>query len=300
MRGLTDYITEGSWADTFLVWYVWVDDVFQQVYAGQRLRRRGEAPVFSDSEVITLSLIADTFFHGHEELMIAFVRQYHRDLFPCLLSRSRFNRRRRMLIAVIEGIRRALSELLIAPDDAWRLIDSAPIPVCTYKRSRHCATLAGPEYYSVMPTRRAKLFGVRLHLTTTVEQVIDQWLLVPAAPRDSKMAAILLEDAAHLTVIGDNAFRDPTVTTSLGELRGIRLLAPPRPYDKVAWPEHIRRQVNRVRRQIESAFSVLATVFHVQQLGSRSLSGLGVRVASRILAYTLSFIVQPILLPDLN
>lgn len=216
MRGLTDYITECSWADIFLVWYVWVDDMFQRMYHGQRLRRCGEAPVLSDSEVITLSLIADTFFHGQEELTLAFVRQYHLDLFPQLLSRSRFNRRRRMLIAVIEGIRRAVSDLLIAPDDPWRLIDSAPIPVCTYQRSRHCATLAGPEYYSVMPTRRAKLSGVRLHLTTTVEQVIDQWLLVPAAPRDNKMAAILLEDAAHLTVIGDNAFRDPMATASVG------------------------------------------------------------------------------------
>jgi hypothetical protein len=292
MRGLPDYSTEWAWPDIFLMWYVWVDDMFQHLYRGQRLRQRGEAPRFSDSEVITLSLIADTFFHGHEELMIAFIRQYHRDLFPQVLSRSRFNRRRRMLIAVIEAIRRALSDLLIAPEDAWRLIDSAPIPVCTYKRSRHCATLAGPEYYSVMPTREAKLFGLRLHVTTTLTQVIDQWLLVPAAPRDSKMADVVLEDTAHLQVIGDNAFRDPTIQTHLLEARGLRLIAPPRLYDKVAWPKELRRQVNRVRRQIESALSVLSTVFHVQQLGSRSLSGLAVRVASRILAYTISFVVQ--------
>ena len=300
MRGLTNYITEWAWPEIFLVWYVWVDEVFQQVYPGQRLRRRGAAPVFSDSEVITLSLIAETFFHGQEELMIAFVRQYHRDLFPHVLSRSRFNRRRRMLIAVIEDLRRALSDLLIAPDDPWRLIDSAPIPVCTYKRSRQCATLAGPEYYSVMPTRGAKLFGLRLHLTTTLAQVVDQWLLVPAAPRDSKMAEVVLEDAAPLAVIGDNAFRDPTIQAQLRETRGLRLLAPPRAYDKVAWPNELRRQVNRVRRQMESAISVLATVFHVQQLGSRSVSGLAARVASRILAYTLSFVVQAKLQPTYN
>lgn len=300
MRGLTNYITDWAWPQIFLVWYVWVDDVFQRLYHGQPLRRRGEAPVFSDSEVITLSLIADTFFQGHEELMITFVRQYHRDLFPRLLSRSRFNRRRRMLIAVIEGIRRALSDLLIAPDDPWRLIDSAPIPVCTYKRSRHCATLAGPEYYSVMPTRGAKLFGLRLHLTTTFTHVIDHWLLVPAAPRDSKMADVVLEDATNLAVIGDNAFRDPTVCAHLREARGLRLIAPPRPYDKVAWPKDLRRQVNRVRRHIESTISVLSTVFHVQQLGSRSISGLVVRVASRILAYTLSVVVQLDLQPSQN
>ena len=114
-------------------------------------------------------------------------------------------------------------------------------PVWTHKRSRHCATLAGPEYYSVMPTHGAKLFGLRLHLTTTLAQIVDQWLLVPAASRDSKMADLLLEDAAHLAVIGDNTFRDPTVRAHLLEARDIRLLAPPRVYDKVAWPPALRR-----------------------------------------------------------
>ena len=94
MRGLTNYITDWAWPEIFLVWYVWVDEVFHRLYHGHPLRQRVETPVFSDSEVMASSLIADTFFHGHKELMITFVRQYYQDLFPRLLSRSRFNRRR--------------------------------------------------------------------------------------------------------------------------------------------------------------------------------------------------------------
>lgn len=301
MHGLTDYITDCAWEDVFTVWYVLVDDTYQQLYGGQRLRHSGPPPVFSDSEVITLSLIADSYFHGHEELTLSFVGQYHRALFPKVLSRSRFNRRRRALIALIEGIRRALSDLLIDPTDAWRLIDSAPIPVCTYQRSRHCATLAGPEYYSVMPSRRAKLFGVRLFLTTSLDQVLDQWLLAPAAPRDGKMAEVLLEDAACLQLIGDNAFRDFGVAHHLHTTRHIQLWAPPRPrYDKVQWPVHLRHLADRARRRVESAISVLATVFHIEQPGSRSLSGLVARVAARLLAYTISFLASAVLQPVHN
>ena len=62
-------------------------------------------PSFSDSEVITLSLISETFFQGHEDVAYAFVAQYHRDLFPKLIDLDRFNVRRRELIAVIEAIR---------------------------------------------------------------------------------------------------------------------------------------------------------------------------------------------------
>lgn len=298
MRGLTDYITECDWTDVFTVWFVLVDDCYFALYAHQRLRRSGPVPHFSDSEVITLSLICDTFFHGDEELGLAFVRQHYQTLFPQLLSNSRFNRRRRALIAVIEGIRRALSDQWIAPEDDLRLIDSAPIPVCTYGRSRTCETVQGAEYCSVMPARKAKLFGFHLDLTTTLAQVVDQWMLAPAAPHDSKMGAVLLSETANLWALGDNAFRDPSAAQRLKVKHNITLLAPPqRTQAKVPWPKKLERLARRLRRRIESVLSVLATVFKIEHPGSRSLSGLVARVATRILAYTISFHTSAILQP---
>jgi hypothetical protein len=301
MRGLTDYITQCDWVDVFTVWYVLVDDAYQWRYGDQRVRQRGPAPRCSDSEVITLSLICDVYFHGQEELMLSFVRQYHADLFPWLLSVSRFNRRRRAAHALIEGIRRVLSDQLIDPHDELRLIDSAPIPVCVYARAKRNQTLCGSQYFSVMPTRRAKLFGLRLHLTITDRQVIDQWMLAPAAPRDSKLAETLLSETEWRLVFGDNAFRDPAVAHHLHTQHQVELLAPPRQkYEKHPWPEAYHQLFMRVRRLIESSLSVLAGPFHIQQPASRSLAGLMTRVASRILAYTLSFITAPLLMPTPN
>jgi hypothetical protein len=59
MKGLTDYITERPWGDIITTWYVLVDDAYQRLIAqrGATLRLRGPAPIFSDSEVITVSLI---------------------------------------------------------------------------------------------------------------------------------------------------------------------------------------------------------------------------------------------------
>jgi hypothetical protein len=146
MHGLTDYITTQPWTDVFTTWYVLVDDAYCAVVAHVgRLRQRGPMPTFSDSEIITIALITETFFHGNEELCLSFVRQYHRDLFPQLLDDTRFNRRRRALAGVIEAIRRIYTTWLLEPDDAVRIVDSAPIPVCTYMRSRSCATVAGAE-----------------------------------------------------------------------------------------------------------------------------------------------------------
>jgi hypothetical protein len=87
--------------------------MYQHVLANlsEPRRSRGPAPKLSDSEVITISLIIETFFQGHEEVGYAFVTQYLQDMFPDLLDLDRFNVRRRQLIAMMEQIRRQLRDL---------------------------------------------------------------------------------------------------------------------------------------------------------------------------------------------
>jgi len=70
MNGLTNYITQRPWVATITAWYVLVDEAYQRLVArrGQPLRQSGPAPSFSDSEVITVGLIIETFFQGHEEV----------------------------------------------------------------------------------------------------------------------------------------------------------------------------------------------------------------------------------------
>lgn len=49
--------------------------------------------------------------------------------------------------------------------------------------------------------------------------------------------------------------------------------------------------MGRVRHRVETVFSVLTTVFNVQRPRGRSLAGHVVRVATCILAHTLSFLI---------
>jgi hypothetical protein len=49
MHGLTDYIAERDWEDTFTFWFVWVDDCYHRLYGPVRLRQRGSAPRFLDA-----------------------------------------------------------------------------------------------------------------------------------------------------------------------------------------------------------------------------------------------------------
>jgi hypothetical protein len=193
------------------------DDGYQRLIAqhGRRLRARGPEPTFSDSEVITVSLIIETFFQGHEEVGYAFVSQYHRDLFPNLIDLDRFNARRRELIAIIEAIRRDLRDQKLDITDPLRLVDSAPVTLMTYSRGARCRSVVGSQYFGVVTSKKSKVFGLRLHIAATTEQLIDEWLLAPASAHDAKVLDALVQDCRDWVITGDKAYNDAELETRL-------------------------------------------------------------------------------------
>jgi hypothetical protein len=291
MNGLTNYITQRPWQETITAWYVLVDDAYRRLVArrGQPLRASGPVPSFSDSEVITVGLIIETFFQGHEEVGYAFVAQYLRGLFPHLLDVDRFNARRRDLIAVIEAIRRDLRDQKLNQADPIRLVDSAPISLMTYTRGARCASVVGSEYFGVVTSKKGKVFGLRLHATVTVDQLIDDWCVAPAAYLDPMVLEELVHARHDLVLIGDKLFNDADLENRLWRKRRIHLLPLRKDNQKVQWPDGVQQALGRVRHRIETVFSALTTVFNIQRPRGRSLAGHVVRIATCILAHTLSF-----------
>jgi hypothetical protein len=303
MTGVTDFITQYRWQDIFTVWFVLVDDAFKVLHNRfGEWRTRGPKPLFSDSEVITVSLIADTFFGGDESKTLNFISQYHLDMFPALPHPGQFNHRRRALCMITEQVRRVLLIRwgLLPQGDTYRLTDSAPIPVCTYTRAKLNRTISQDRhlYFGYTPARKAKLFGFRLHLGTSTDGVVDNWLLAPACMHDSQVTGLYEgEELPGLRVLADGAFNNPGYRASLRYKHGqdLQVWALPRKDTRTPWPTEFRQVVAKVRRRVETALSVLCTVFNIEQPKSRSLPGLVCRVATRMLAYTLCFITGPLL-----
>jgi hypothetical protein len=291
MNGLTDYITEQSWEDTITTWYVLVEDAYQRYIAkrGQCLRRSGPAPQFSDSEVITVALIIETYFQGHEEVGYSFVRQFLRGMFPQLVDVARFNVRRRSLVAVMEAIRQDLRDQKLDATDTVRLVDSAPVTLMTYTRGQRCVSVVGDEYFGVVTSKKGQFFGLRLHMTCTAEQLIDQWCVAPAATHDLKVLEALVSECHDMAIVGDKAYNDAELEARLWRKRRILLLPLRRRNQHQQWPEAVRQVLGRVRHRVETAFSTLTTTFNVRRPRGRSLAGHVVRIATCILAHTLSF-----------
>ncbi len=291
MNGLTNYITEWHWNDIITTWYVLVDDMYQVIIKNlsEPLRSRGPVPRMSDSEVITVSLIIETFFQGHEEVGYAFVVQYLSEMFPDLLNLDHFNVRRRQLIAMMEQIRRLLRDQKLDSTNPFRIADSAPITLMTYTRGKRSQSAIGSDYFGVITSKKAKFFGLRLHATVTDEQLIDEWMVAPASVHDKTALDTLLLESRDLVIFGDKAYNDQELEDRLWNKRRIQLLPLRRRNQQDQWDEPIRKAIGKIRHRVETVFSTLTTTFNIQRLRGRSLQGHIVRITTCILAHTLSF-----------
>jgi hypothetical protein len=71
------------------------------------------------------------------------------------------------------------------------------------------------------------------------------------------------------------------------------LLLPLRKHNqKSQWQGGVQRRLGWLRHRVETVFSTLATVFNVERPRGRSLAGHLVRIATCVLAHTLSFFMQ--------
>ena len=312
MEGLTDYITECPWGDILITLFVLVDDTYQELdmcFVPNRKYAPLGSPAFSDSEVITIALFGEMVFSGAEDKTLHFIRQYHLDMFPQLLDSSRFNRRKRRLTETMEAIRCRLrdrwhSKHPLADDiDHLRLVDSAPVPICTYTRGARCQSVPldwRNEWFGVCASKKAKFFGARCHITTTLDQMVDTWLLAPASYDDRKPLTSLLEKRQGLGLIGDKGYVSTELEDRLWEVGQHLLLALKRKNQKQQWPTGIQKLLGQLRHDVETTFSVLTLVFNLEKPGSRSLSGLVARITTKILAHTVSFFLAAMLAPQLS
>ncbi len=145
----------------FTILFVLIDDWYQnnsQWLAG----KAGRKARFSDSEVMTLMLAAEYLPFASESQYLAYIRANHRALFPQLLSQSQFNRRARGLRYLVEQMRRDwLLDKGLGQANVC-LLDTKPVPVLGYKRSKKRSDFLGSADYGYCASRHLRYFGYKL------------------------------------------------------------------------------------------------------------------------------------------
>jgi hypothetical protein len=221
----------------------------------------------------------------------------HMDLFPCIPSQSRFNRRRRNLMFVINLIRRTILGWLDLAQDRQCLIDSLPVPVVQFylvPGSTGDWKAHGARFGKV-PSKNQTIFGYKLHLLITLGGVILDFELAPANAADLAVGIELLSRYTDLDVLGDKAYISAPQAAELWQGNRLRLHTLPRRNQKRQVPPQVKRLFNAVRQIIETVNGQLSEQFNIETNHAHTFWGLCARLYSKLTAHTLCVFINRLL-----
>ncbi len=258
--------------------------------------RPGKAPCCSDSELLTMVLVADIKSWNLETQLLSEFRLW-KHLFPHLPTQSRLNRRRKNLVNQLNQLRLALLAqldlaLLAQLDlalDCQCAIDSVPLPVVAFHLAPACSSewaIAGAAFGKV-PSKKQTIYGFNLHLLTTLGGVILDFELAPANETDLKVGEELLLNHQDKTVLGDKAYISAMVAEELEVENNIELLTIPRSNEKRFLPQWVQKLHNRFRQIVETVNGQLTEQFQLSKNTAHGFCGLCTRLLSKLTAHTI-------------
>jgi len=272
---------------------VLVDDWYQT--KGQRLLKgkRGQKPVFSDSEVLTLLLAMDFFPFPGENQFLGFIRANYLELFPKLLDQSQFNRRARDLYLLVEELRKHWAVMLGVTWQTQFLLDAKPVPVVGYKRDKSRSNFRGTADFGVCVSRKMKYFGYKLIMLSTLDGIPVAYELVASNTDDRDAADEVLWVIQNCDVFCDKGFLSEDWQQGERDLRNNRIWTQKKINQKKQNPDEFDRLLNKVRERIEGTFNEIQnTGRNLERLLRKTVRGLSTHVAAKVTSHTLKLLLR--------
>lgn len=272
---------------------VLVDDWYQQFGVRLLKGKRGAKPRFSDSEVITLLLAMDYFPFPGETQFLGFIRANYSALFPHLVDQSQFNRRARALRLLVEELRKHWTLMLGVALQTQFLLDTKPVPVVGYKRSKAKSEFVGSAAYGVCVSRKLKYFGYKLVMLSTLDGIPVAYELVPANTDERAAAETVLPFVWNSDVFCDKGFIGCAWQQGQRDTRGNRIWTPKKENQKVQNPKGFDRLLNSLRERIEGTFNeVRNTGRDLERLLRKTVLGLSTHVIAKMASYVLKLVLR--------
>lgn len=273
--------------------YVVVDDWYEAEGKDLLKGKVGRRAQFKDSEVLTLMLSADYIPYPGEYQYLEYIRANYGDLFPMLPDQSQYNRRCRHLRHLLEALRRYWLNELGTLDESYYLLDTKPLPVVGYKRSKSHSDFAGEADYGYCSSRKLYYWGYKLVMLTTLDGLPIMYDLVSANTDDRQAAESILPYVKNAIIIGDKGFIGDDWQAQMQSQTGNRLLTPTRRNQLMALPSGVQKRLNSVRERIEGVFhEIQNTGRHLERLLARTRLGLITRLISKMASHLLRHILK--------
>lgn len=280
-------------SEIFLYIFVLVDDWYQEQAGDFRRGRPGQKPEFRDSEVMTIMLAMDFIPFPSERQFVEYVRANYLALFPKLLEQSQFNRRARAVAPLLERFRQDwLIRLGVVLTDAG-LLDTKPVPVVGYRRSKKHSDFEGSAAYGYCASKKMYYFGYKLVAICTLEGLPLLYDLVPANIDERQAAEVLLEKLAGFSLLADKGFLGQAWQADMFQFTGNRVWTPKRKNQTKQQSKAFERWLNSLRLRIEGLFNEIQNVGkNLERLLAKTVIGLCSRIVAKMTSHLLKYILR--------
>lgn len=265
--------------------YCCVDDGLKALTQGNPIRSRGFQPGLSDAEILTMEIVGEYQSIDSDKGIWSYFRRHWGGLFPQMPSRTSFVRQAANLWQYKHRLQQYLATQLGAFEDAVHLIDDLPMRLCCLTHAGRCRSFQGDAAYGYCAAKDQSFYGFRAHLSISLTGVITGFTLT-AANIDEREAVWEITDAVQGVLIGDKGYISQPLQAQLAQAH-LDLQTPLRKNMQDTRPKAVVRQLQTVRRLIETVNAQLAERFLFERIRARDLWHLTSRVNRKVLAHTL-------------
>lgn len=279
--------------DIFLNIYVMIDDWYQEHASETRTGQPGKKPDFSDSEMMTVMVAMDYIPFPSERQFVEFVRANYLALFPNLLEQSQFNRRARQVAPLLERFRQScLIEMGITLVTEG-LLDTKPVPVIGYRRSKKASEFASSADYGYCASRKLHYYGYKLVAISTLSGIPIVYDLVPASTDERKAAETLLDQVNGFDLFGDKGFLGAAWQAEINQQTGNTIWTSKRKNQYQQQSKFFERWLNGLRLRIEGLFNEIQNVGkNVERLLAKTILGLCARIVAKMTSHLLKYMLR--------
>lgn len=261
-------------------------------------RSRGPAPKLSDSEVITMEIVAEFLGIDTDKGIYTYFRRHYSHYFPKIreIHRTTFTRQAANLWKVGEMLWQHLLEhelLVLGGEQPLLVIDSLPIPVCKKSRSYRCKVMRELSERG-RDTNLGKFLGMRAHVVVAWPGIIVRANVCGADTHDLHLAERLLEGMGRGWVLADRNYWSPLVMEQLQDYEGgptlmarFKLKNQTEKHRGLKWP----RWLSKKRQKIESIFSQLVERYKMKVVWARDTWHFSSRFIRKILSHTMAVVL---------
>jgi hypothetical protein len=239
--------------------------------------------ILTDAEVVTLAVAQQLLGIGSDEKFSVMAPRRLGHLFPRLILRPGFVKRRQRLAATIEALIAEFARHSPGSVDDLLVVDSTPVECGRSVQTTRRSALADAADYGYCASHSRLFWGFRLHGIFALDGTPRALTLVSPKVGERDVCLGMLDRLGHhgpITLIGDKGYAGRDFEAAAAHL-GARI-ARPRRKDEPGQGPHLAP----IRQCVESIFQTAKQMLGLEEHGARELHTLRARLATKFLALT--------------